>query len=236
MEGVRGLSVTTNRIQSLRADFKGMENLDKVVDKVVRRLAARDAAQGRAALVKSGAMTLADFDGWFAELVRVELGKTLGILRNKAVQKARNAGAGSASSAVLRRMYRSGMEGNINIAGGNKRLSSRTRVVPPPNGGKSGIRRTGRTVKDRTKKIREYFGPDRGFILRILESGRDVFKATADGATGPHSGATWGRRGAIAPRPWFFHSMKSDMELAAQRLGQTLTTAVENWVEQEFNE
>ena len=100
MEGVRGLTVTTNRIQSLRADFKGMENLDKVVDKVVRRLAARDAAQGRAALVKSGAMTLQDFDGWFAELVRVELGKTLGILRNKAVQKARNAGAGSASSYV----------------------------------------------------------------------------------------------------------------------------------------
>ena len=114
-------------------------------------------------------------------------------------------------------------------------MSSMKRVVDEPNGCKSGIRRA-RTVKSRTQQLREYYGPDRGFILRILEGGRDVFMATPEGPTGRGSKATYGRRGAIGARNWFFHSMHSDMEQAAQQLGQTLTTAVEKWVEQKFSE
>ena len=212
-----------------------MKSLEKIIDDTLRRLALRDNVQQNVGMVKGGSMSLQEFDGWFSELVRKELGKTLGIIRNKAKQKASDAGAGSASSAVKRRMYRDEYAGNINIAGGNRRISSRTRVVPEPNGGKSGIRRP-RTVKDRTKQLREYYGPDRDFILRILESGRDVFYATPEGPTGRRSMATYGRRGSIGARNWFFHSMKSDMEQAAQQLGQTLVGAVENWVEQQFKE
>jgi hypothetical protein len=91
-------------------------------------------------------------------------------------------------------------------------------------------------MKDRTKELQEYFGPDRSFVLRILESGRDVYMATPEGPTGRGSKATYGRRGAMAPRNWFFHSMKSDMEQAAQQLGQTLTGAVEKWIEQQFKD
>ena len=231
----KGLNVTNNRIGMLRADFSGLQNLDKVISSVLNRLSMTDSVNNRVAAVGNGTMSRQEFDGWMSELVSVELGKTLGIVRANAVKKARAAGAGSASSAVLRRMYKSGREGNVNIAGGNRRLSSRTRIVPEPDGGKSGIHRP-RSVSKRTKELREYYGPDRSFVLRILESGRDVYMAHAEGAIGPGSKATHGRRGAIAPRNWFFHSMRSDMEQAAQHLGYTLTTAVEKWIEQKFNE
>ena len=231
-----GLNATNNRLALLQADFSGLKNLDKIIEKTLKRLSMESRVQGNLALYKSGSMSREEFDGFFAELVRKELGKTLGIVRAKAKQKAIDAGAGSAASAVLRRMYKSGKEGNINIAGGNRgRISSRDRVVPPPSGGKSGIRRE-RTVKGRTKELREYFGPDRGFVLRVLEGGRDVFYATPEGPTGPRSKATYGKRGSIGARNWFFHQMQSDMELAAQQLGQTLIGAVEKWVEQQFTE
>lgn len=230
-----GLNATNNRLALLQADFSGLKNLDKIINATLKRLSMESRVQGNLALYKSGAMSREDFDGFFAELVRKELGKTLGIVRNKAIAKARQAGAGSAASAVLRRMYKSGKEGNINIAGNRGRISSRDRVVPPPSGGKSGIRRE-RTVKPRTEQLRKYYGPDRGFVLRILEGGRDVYMATSDGPTGRGSKATYGKRGAMGPRNFFFHQMQSDMEQAAQQLGQTLIGAVEKWVEQQFTE
>ena len=230
-----GLNVTNNRIDGLRADFAGLNNLDKVISSVLKKLSLKDNVNQQVRMVKGGKMSLQEFDGWFSELVRAELGKVLGIQRAKAIQKARNAGAGSASSAVLRRTYKGEYTGNINIGGNRRRITSKKRVVPEPNGGKSGIRRP-RTMKDRTKDLQEYFGPDRSFVLRILESGRDVFMATPEGPTGRRSMATYGRRGSITARNWFFHTMKSDMEQAAQQLGQTLTGAVEKWIEQQFKE
>lgn len=235
VHGFSGLNVTNSRIDGLMADFSGLKSLESIVDKTLRRLSLSDKVSQNVGMVKRGSMSMQEFDGWMSELVRKELGKTLAIVRANAVRKASGAGAGSASSAVLRRMYKGEYAGNINIAGGNRRISSHTRQVPEPNGGKSGIRRE-RTVKPRTKQLREYYGPDRGFILRILESGRDVYMATPEGPTGRGSKATYGKRGSMAPRNWFFHSMKSDMEQAAQQLGQTLTGAVEKWVEQQFNE
>lgn len=219
----------------LQADFSGLNDLNKIIMDVLKRLDTTESVQTGLALVKSGAASIEAFDGWFEPLVRSELGKVLAIVRANAVKKARDNGAGSAAGAVLRRQYKDELAGNINIASPGRRMSSMKRVVDEPKGGKSGIRRA-RTVKDRTQQLREYYGPDRGFILRILEGGRDVFMATPEGPTGRGSKATYGRRGSIGARNWFFHSMHSDMEQAAQQLGQTLTTAVEKWVEQKFSE
>lgn len=215
------------------ADFSGLDNLEKIVNSVLERL--QEKATGMRIAYAAGTVSKENFDGYFSELIRTELGKVLAIQRARAIQKAQAAGAGSASTAVLRRMYKSGREGNINIASGGRRLSSKDRVVKEPDGGKSGIRRD-RSVKDRTAQLRKYYGPDRGFVLRILENGRDVYMATSDGATGRGSRATHGKRGAIGARNWFFHSMKADMEQAAQQLGDTLVGAVEKWVEQQFTE
>lgn len=229
------LNATQQRIEMLRADFSGLENLNEVIISVLKKLDTDSSVQTGMQMLKNGSWSLEAFDGWFEPLVRAELGKVLAIVRAYAVKKARDNGAGTAAGAVLRRQYKDELACNINIASPGRRLSSMKRVVDEPKGGKSGIRRE-RTVKSRTKQLREYYGPDRGFILRILENGRDVFMATPEGPTGRGSKATYGRRGSITPRNWFFHSMKSDMEQAAQQLGQTLTTAVEKWVEQNFTE
>ena len=225
---VKGLNVTNNRIDGLMTDFSGLQNLDKAVDSVLRKLQLSDRVQQNVSMVKGGSMSMQEFDGWFSELVRVELGKVLAIMRARAVQKARGAGAGSASSAVLRRMYRDRFGGNINIAESKKRISNRKRLYTPGN-----VRP--RHVSERTKQLNEYYGPDRSFVLRFLEEGTDVRTAKSYGPTGRGSRASWGRRGSIAPRP-FFHQMSSDMEQAAQQLGQTLKGYVETWIEKEFKE
>jgi hypothetical protein len=125
-------------------------------------------------------------------------------------------------------MYKDELAGNINIASPRGRISSRRRLYEP------GQKRP-RHVGARTRQINEYFGPDRGFILRFLEFGTDVRTAKPFGPTGRGSTASWGTRGNIDPRS-FFHTMKSDMEQAAQQLGQTLTGYVEKWIETAFKE
>lgn len=225
----KGLSSTNARIDGLMADFSGLQNLEKAVDSVLRKLSLSDKVQANVAYTKSGHYTRAQFDMWFAEVVRIELGKVLGIMRNKAVQKASlGAKAGSASSAVLRRMYKGEYAGNINIGGNRGRISSRRRLYEP------GTIKP-RHVSQRTRNINEYYGPDRSFILRFLEFGTDVRTAKTFGPTGRRSTASWGGRGSIDPRS-FFHSMSSDMEQAAQQLGHTLTGYVEDWIEKAFKE
>lgn len=234
IHGFTGLPMTNRRIDGLMADFSGLKKLDSVVSKVLNRLMLEDRVQSRVGLVNKGTYDVRSFDAWFCDVVRIELGKTLGIIRNKAIAKARAAGAGSAATAVFRRTYRDRYAGNINICSTSKRISSRERIVEPPDGGKSGIRRV-RTVKARTEQIRKYYGPDRGFILRILNDGRDSFMATPEGPTGRRSQATWGKRGMIAGAGWF-HSLRSDMEEAANELGTTLINHVEKWVDTNFSE
>ena len=222
------LSASDARIEGLMADFSGLQNLDKAVNSVLEKLKLDASTQSNLSMVRSGAMSKEQFDGWFSELIRKELGKVLAIMRAKAVQRAQGAGAGSASSAVLRRMYKDRFGGNINIAENKTRISNRKRLYTPGN-----IKP--RHVSDRTRQLNEYYGPDRGFILRFLEEGTDVRTAKSYGPTGRGSRASYGRRGNIAPHP-FFHQMSSDMEQAAQQLGQTLKGYVETWIEKEVKE
>lgn len=232
--GFSGLTVTNSQIDALMADFSGLNKLDSVVDKVLKRLALQARTQHYVGQVKSGQLRIGEFDYWFSEEVRKELGKTLGIVRAKALKKAQAAGAGSASSAVLRRMYKNSFTGALHILGNRGRLSSRERIVPEPTGGVSGIRRN-RTVSKRTEQIRKYYGPDRSFILRFLEGGTDVRTANPSGPTGRGSKATYGARGNIQPRS-FFHTLGADMEQAAQQLGETLIQHVEEFVQKQFTE
>lgn len=222
------LRASDARIEGLMADFSGLQNLDKAVNSVLEKLKLDASTQTNLSMVRSGSMSKEQFDGWFSELVRVELGKVLAIMRARAVQKAQAAGAGSASSAVLRRMYKDRFGGNINIAESKKRISSRKRMYTP---GKI----KPRYVSDRTRQLNEYYGPDRSFVLKFLENGTDVRTAKTYGPTGRGSKASWGARGNIAPRS-FFHGMSSDMEQAAQQLGETLKGHVEKWIEKEFKE
>lgn len=218
----------------MRADFSGMEKLENVINDVLQRLNSQASTQIGLSMAKQGATSLEAFDGWFAPIVKAELGKTLAIVRAKAKQKAAASGAGSASSGVLWHQAKTGNRGYVGIIQPRGRISNRKRVVPEPTGGESGIRRK-RSVSGRTTQLNEYFGPDRSFILRFMEFGTDVRTAKPSGPTGLRSMATYGVRGNIAPRS-FMHSVGSDMELAANQLGETLVGHVEKWVEKNFKE
>lgn len=228
------LNATNKELDFLRSEFSGLDKLESIIRKTLERLQTTSEVQAGWALHANGPWSLQTFDGWFAPIVRSELGKTLAIVRAKAKQKAAAAGAGSAASGVTWHQTQKGDRGYVGITSPGKRLSSRTRIVPPPNGGASGIRRN-RSVSGRTEQIRGYYGPDRHFILRFLEFGTDVRTAKPAGPTGRGSMATYGVRGSIAPRN-FFHTVQTDMEQAAQQLGETLIGHVENWVETQFTE
>ena len=228
IKGYYGLNATNNRVDMLRADFEGLKNLDKIISSVLNRLALQDRVQQQVQMAGRGAISRASFDGWFSEVVRQELGKVLAVQRANAVKKAEGVAGKNAATAVLRRMYKDEYAANINIASPRGRMSSRKRMYQP-----GWLKQ--RYVGDRTKKINEYYGPDRGFILRFLEFGTDVRTAKPFGPTGRGSTATWGFRGNIAPRS-FFHTMQSDMEQAAQQLGHTLAGYVERWIERAFKE
>lgn len=228
------LHSTNAVIDMMRADFSGMEKLENVINDVLHRLNSQASTQIGLSMAKQGATSLEAFDGWFAPIVKAELGKTLAIVRAKAKQKAAASGAGSASSGVLWHQAKTGNRGYVGITQPRGRISNRKRVVPEPTGGESGIRRK-RSVSGRTTQLNEYFGPDRSFILRFLEFGTDVRTAKPSGPTGLRSMATYGVRGNIAPRS-FMHSVGSDMELAANQLGETLVGHVEKWVEKNFKE
>ena len=149
----KGLPVANNRIEGLMADFSGLNNLESVVYKALKRLEASDKVQNQVAAVKNRNLSMNEFDGWFAELIRKELGRTLGIVRNQAIKRARTAGGltnSETATAILRRQYRDEYAGNINIAGNRKRISWKKRTYEP------GTKKK-RYVSSRTKKLNEYF-------------------------------------------------------------------------------
>lgn len=163
-------------------------------------------------------------DGEFRDAAQSMLWDQLTKMREEAVSiAARNLtnDPRNASHAILRRMYKGRLAGNINIGDNRKRLESDSTYVEP-RGGRTGARRT-RTTKGRTEKLRTYQGADRGFILRIvLGSGRGEFMATGDGPTGRGSMATHGRRGAIAPRTDVLDAVIPFAERASQELGKLI--------------
>lgn len=229
-----GLTRTNDAIGMLEADFSGLLNLDTIVEEALKRMMMNEATKRNVAMVKGGSKTMEEFDGWFAELVRFELGHELMLLRQDAVAKAVSAGAGSAASAIHRKTYKDELKVNLNILDSRKRISSRKRVVEEASGGVSGIRRS-RTISERTRKIRENYGPDRAFILRFLNRGTDVRVAKSSGPSGRGSMATYGARGSI-DGSGFFNTMRADMEEAARRLGVTLIGRVEQWLDGKFKD
>ena len=230
---LQNLHATSGNVEFFRTEFSELEKVNNIITDVLKRLQTKDNVNQNWRMVQNGTMSLQQFDGWFAPLVRQELGKTLGIVRNKAIAAARAAGAKDAATAISRRTYKDSFDGNINILGNRKRVSFKQRTYPTPKGGKSGILRK-RSVSEKTIQLYQYYGPDRSFILRFLENGTDIRTAKTSGPTGNRSQATWGKRGSIGARD-FFGRVKPEMDAAAKAMGTTLVNYVEEWVDTVFD-
>lgn len=168
-----------------------------------------------------------DYRQQLTDYVRERIHSQLSLVRKYTGMKARQGykkntpEIGAASTAVFRRSYQDVVGGNINISGNNKRMSRGRR---PWKGGHQ------RDWSPDTERINKYFGLDRAFILRILESGRDGFMAESyTGKKGRGSRATWGRRGAMAARGFF-----SEMEGAMNTSADIVARSVDRYIERKF--
>lgn len=103
-------------------------------------------------------------------------------------------------------VYKKIMGGNISILS-RRRAGARYQLVRHTNDawrwGRGGNRRP-RSAD--TERMDTYFGADRGFILRFLNSGTKV------------RNTRYGSRGNIAARNWFEFMGQKEMELAAENL------------------
>ena len=187
----------------LNADIKALVGVEKEILKQLDGLLLKDTA--------------------FADSAQAMLWDKLSQVRKEAVEIAElelKNDPRNAAHAILRRMYKGRLAGNINIGDNRKRLESESTYVEP-RGGRNGSRRT-RSVKGRTEKLRSYQGADRGFILRILASGRNEYRATSDGPVGRGSMATYGRRGSIGSRVDVIEASYPYMERASEELGRMI--------------
>ncbi len=202
--------------------------------------------------IKNGAVTITGLEAFerkieqlkttnpgFEKRLRDVIRKVLKQARDELSKKAES-GLGMKSDprhaykAVRYAVYKRIFGGQVNILQSRKAHSPNS--YEPPRKLREGQRGGNRRLRSkRTDKVIHYEGLDRGFILRFLEGGTDVRTAKSYGPIGRGSMASWGARGNIAPRS-FFHNMSSDMEQAAQQLGETLAGHVEKWIETQFKE
>lgn len=126
-----------------------------------------------------------------------------------------------AAHGIRRTVYKKLLGGNLNILNMRKRAGKPTNYEPPhtlrPH--QRGGNRVPRGA--RTNTVMHYGPHDRGWILRIVNSG------TVDREAGTRGGRLSGRRGAIAPRNFFGSAASSALSKAADNLANLIDTELE---------
>lgn len=148
-----------------------------------------------------------------------------------------------AYKAVKTAVYRQILGGNVSILNKRKRSTQFSNYEPPRTlkpGQRGGNRRP---RSQRTWDLIHYAGPDRGFVLRFINSGvgnRAIrFKydeARENVHRGSQGGHKYGKtintgfRGNIAPRNWFGNRSQREMERGAEEL----TKLIDDLIKQEL--
>lgn len=119
--------------------------------------------------------------------------------------------------AVRASIYRKILGGNVSILN-PRRAGQRYQLIKPRKLDQNPFQRGGNRVQRgaRTESVDTYFGKDRAFILRFLNSGTDVRMA------GSRGGRLSGNRGSITARNWFQNMAPHEMELAAENLSNVI--------------
>lgn len=114
-----------------------------------------------------------------------------------------------AYKAVRRTVWKKVLGGNINIL--SPRKHGQMNLIEPPRKLQQGQRGGNRVPRSRrTEDLLSYFGKDRGFVLRFLNSGTDNRQSRL------------GNRGSIQARWWFRASAETALDLAAENLGKMI--------------
>jgi len=169
------------------------------------------------------------------KLIREELKEARKTLKKDA-KEAMKSDPRKAYLAVRSTVYRKILGGNLNIlasrrAGQRAMLMTDKKLQPGQRGGNR------RTRSDRTEKLDTYYGKDRGFILRFLntgtdfrsikfraDSGREHVRRGSQGGDLSKYGHTinTGSRGSLAATDWFNTAAPQALEQMSGRLEQIL--------------
>jgi hypothetical protein len=169
------------------------------------------------------------------KLIREELKEARKTLKLDA-KEAMKSDPRKAYLAVRSSVYKKILGGNLNIlasrrAGQRAVLMTERKLQPGQRGGNR------RPMSTRTDNLTTYYGKDRGFILRFLDSGTDyrVIKFRADSSRERvHRGSqggdvtkygktiNTGGRGSIAARNWFTNAAPEALAQISERLEQIL--------------
>lgn len=146
------------------------------------------------------------------KIVRAELNDATKRLREDARYELPN-DPRKAYRAVRASIYRKVLGGNVSILNPRK-AGARYQLVKPRKLDANPKQRGGNRVprNARTESVDTYFGKDRAFILRFINSG------TTQRMAGTRGGLLSGNRGSIAARNWFGSMAPREMELAAENL------------------
>ena len=119
--------------------------------------------------------------------------------------------------AVRASIYRKILGGNVSILNPRK-AGARYQLIKPRKLDQNPFQRGGNRVprSPRTESVDTYFGKDRAFILRFLNSG------TSQRMAGSRGGRLSGNRGSITARNWFGNMAPHEMELAAENLSNVI--------------
>ena len=174
--------------------------------------------------------------------------KVLGEVRKRLGQNIpfRHGDPRKAYKAIRTIVYKRVLGGNVNILN-KKRAGPLTQYTPTrtlKNGQRGGNRRL---RSERTYRLESYSGPDRGFILRFLNSGtadryipfvydesREHVHRGSSGGNVKKYGRTinTGYRGSIAPRNWFGNRSQLEMQNAAANLEKMIDDLIKESIKQ----
>lgn len=128
-----------------------------------------------------------------------------------------------AAHGIRRVVYKKILGANLNILNMRKRAGQPNNYEPPRKLDKNPKQRGGNRVPrgERTNTVMHYGPHDRGWILRIVNSG------TVSRTAGTRGGVLHGNRGYIAARNFFGPSAKNALEKAANNLASLIDTELE---------
>lgn len=128
-----------------------------------------------------------------------------------------------AAYGIRRVVYKKILGANLNILNMRKRAGQQTNYEPPRKLDKNPKQRGGNRVPrgERTNTVMHYGPHDRGWILRIVNSG------TGSRTAGTRGGVLHGNRGSIAARNFFGPSAENALEKAANNLASLIDTELE---------
>lgn len=151
------------------------------------------------------------------KVIRGVIAKVLKDVRGKLSMSARAAlpnDPRQAYRAVKHSVYKTILGGNVSILNSERKSG---KAYPVPEQKPRFARGGNRTARSRrTEDLMSYFGTDRGFILRFLNSGTSQRQSR------------YGNRGSISARNWFPGAAHAQMEQAAQVIADLVSQEITN--------